>query len=361
LPIPAVGVTAGPLYARDLNDCLTIIDDHDHSSGNGVPINPAGIDITSDLTFNNENLTQARSLRMYVQDAPLALPADIGCLYVVGVDLYYNDDINQIRITQSGGVVGSSGNITGLVSPASATYVPLSTVFVWQSDANVPAYLDCSSIKIRNLLVNSYALTLAAPAAMGANYSLTLPALPATTDVVTLSAAGAFGTLTYDQVGQGMTAVGANAVANTRTRTVSTTVAIGGVAISASSGNFTGNSVTAADVTNLTVTITTGGRPVKVGLMSDGTTGNARGTLIATSTGGFASNATFYIVRGATVISQTSLGLGTATTQLYIPGSCCDYVDNVAAGTYTYKLQYIDSNANTLVGVNYLCLYAYEL
>lgn len=190
LPVPAVGVTEGPQFATDINGCLAIIDSHDHSADSGVQINPAGININSDLAFNGNNLTLARSVRFQPQVSAISLPADIGCLYEAGVDLYYNDgNGNQVRITQGGAVTGASGTITGLPSgTASASYA--AGTFVFQSATNTPANIDGGSYVYRNNLANSKGLTLSPPNAMGADYTLVLPALPASQKIMTLDASG---------------------------------------------------------------------------------------------------------------------------------------------------------------------------
>lgn len=115
LTTPIVGVTTSPTWALNVNSDLSIIDQHDHSSGNGVQITPAGLNITIDLPFNDNNATTLRSSRYTSQGSPLSLVTDIGCTYVSGADLYYNDTIgNQIRLTQSGSIVSalSVDNIT---------------------------------------------------------------------------------------------------------------------------------------------------------------------------------------------------------------------------------------------------------
>jgi len=191
LPIPEVGLDPGPQYATDVNNCLTIVDGHNHSPGYGVQVNPTGIDINSDLPFNDNNLTSARSLRLQPQSTVLSGASDLGCLYEVVNDLFYNDGQgNQIRITQSGGIAGTPGSIANLVSPASASYVALSKTFVFQSAANTPANMDIASLVLRNLIANSHALTLNPPSAMGADYSLTLPSLPGSTSFLTIDTAG---------------------------------------------------------------------------------------------------------------------------------------------------------------------------
>src|ERR1019366_3423880 len=190
LVLPGVGQTLGPQYATDLNNSLTIIDGHNHTAGYGVPIPSSGLNINADLLMNNNNLIGIKSLRMQPQIV-LNGPSDLSALFVNGVDLYYNDGIgNHVRITQSGGVAGSPGSISNLTSPASATYVAGSQTFVWQSAANTPANLDAASITFRNLVANSFGLTLNPPNAMAADSSITLPVIPSSQKIMTLDASG---------------------------------------------------------------------------------------------------------------------------------------------------------------------------
>jgi len=341
LPIPVVGVAPGPEYAEDVNSALTILDGHDHSAGSGVQITPGGLDINSDLTFGNNNLTNARSLRLFPQSATLGLVTDIGCLYEVGVDLYYNDGGGTpIRITQSGGVAGSPGSIANLVPPASATYVALNSTFVWQSAANTAANMDGGSFIFRKLTSGSPGITMSAPSSLSSNYSIVLPSLPVSTSALTIDPSGNMGTITYDGIGQGMTSTGANAigssmtstganaVANSRTRATGTTVAAGGVALSGSSNSFSTSSLTPSDVTNLSVTITSTGRPIQIGLICDETNAFCRFSIDGGGT------ATIFIYRDSTLISSTDI-LG----DISIPPSSVNMIDFPAAGTYTYKIQ----------------------
>src|SRR6478735_1282000 len=260
LTIPVTGVELGPDWANDLNNSLLIVDSHNHTPGSGVLITPAAMSIDTDLDINQKNLTSVRSVNFTSQPSTLGLSTDKGCIYESGVDLYYNDGSgNPIRMTQSGGVAGTPGSITNLIPPATASYVPVGAKFLWQSAVNTPANMDVAAIILRNLTVNSFGLTLAPPLGLIQNYQVTLPPLPGQTNVMTLSPSGAMGSLTYDQVGQNMTSVGANAIAsditaidadsanviaNARTRGVSSSVDVGGVAISGSSGNFSTTSGT---------------------------------------------------------------------------------------------------------------------
>lgn len=190
LILPGVGQTLGPQYATDLNNSLTLVDQHNHTAGYGVPIPSSGLNINADLSINNNNLIDIKSLRMLPQSI-LAGPSDLDCLFVNGVDLYYNDGVgNHVRITQAGGVAGSPGSISNLTSPASATYVAGTQTFVWQSAANTSANMDNASVILRNLVANSFGLTLNPPNAMAADYNLTLPTLPASQKIMTLDASG---------------------------------------------------------------------------------------------------------------------------------------------------------------------------
>ena len=191
LPVPTVSVDPGPDWAENINSCLSVIDGHGHNPGSGVPVTPNGLNINIDLPFNSNNATLLRSSRYSPQGAPLSAATDIGCVYVSGVDLYYNDSLgNQVRITQSGAVSGSAGTITGLPSgTASAAYA--AGTFTFQSATNTPANMAVGPIAIGRNSAASKTVTLAPNAGQASNYSWTFPAsLPAATDYVTLDSSG---------------------------------------------------------------------------------------------------------------------------------------------------------------------------
>lgn len=197
LLIPTVGVDPGPDYANNVNADFTILDQHDHSPGAGVQITPAGLNINTDLSFQNNNLTTLRSLRLSPQLNPITLPSDVGCLYLVtatsdGSDLWFNTgNGTQIQITKDGALFGvGNGSIANLVAPASASYSSSISTFIWESNANTPANLDAGYIILRNNFANSKGLTLQPPAAMAADYALTLPNLPLATSFLTIDPTG---------------------------------------------------------------------------------------------------------------------------------------------------------------------------
>lgn len=191
LPIPVVGEDPGPDWANNINACLNAIDSHNHSSGQGVQINPAGLNINSDLTMGSNNLTNIRSSRYTAQTAPLSAGADVDCVYVSGVDLWYNDgNGNQVRLTAGGNPAGGAGSITGLPSGTASVSFSAAT-YTFQSATNTLATMNVGPLNIGTTAVNSFKVTVQPNSAIAANYNLTLPAaLPASTSFVSVTSAG---------------------------------------------------------------------------------------------------------------------------------------------------------------------------
>lgn len=189
-----VAVDTGLSWEQNLNASLELIDGHDHTPGKGVQIPPSGLNINTDLNFFSNNAINLRSVRFTPLGSPITpVSPDVGALYEAGVDLYYNDGAgNQIRITQSGAIAGTPGSITGLVAPASVTYVPIGTVFIFQSNVNTAANLDAGAITLRNITASSHGITIAPTASLQADYTISLPLnAPATNSVVATAASGA--------------------------------------------------------------------------------------------------------------------------------------------------------------------------
>jgi hypothetical protein len=226
MPVPTVGVDPGPDYATNVNASLSIIDSHNHSPGQGVPITPAGININANLAINSNNVTSVRTINYQAQNSPIAASApDIGCTYVSGVDLYYNDESgNQIRMTQGGAVAGSAGTITGLPSgTASAAYA--TGTFTFLEATSTPAGLNVGPVTIGQSVAGTNTVTIAPNAAQPTNYNLTLPAaLPSTTNYMTLNSSGQ---ISFNSAG--VTGTGPLVLQASPTLTGTVTVGTGGI------------------------------------------------------------------------------------------------------------------------------------
>lgn len=140
-----------------------------------------------------------------------------------------------------------------------------------------------------------------------------------------------------------------------------------GQQVSLSSGNFETVSTSYVDVTNLTVTITTNGRPVMLVLVPDGTANENVFSVFNNDGLGHVYNLGWYkwLKNGSDLSYDVPFGsrinVSSQPTANYItPPS---FLDTPVAGTYTYKIQVkraADPNASG-VQVKYFKLIAYEL
>lgn len=182
LSVPVVGVDPGPDWANNLNASLTILDAHTHSPGSGVQVTPSGLNINADLAFGSNNATLLRTVRFVPQSAALTGASDLGCLYEVGNDLYYNSGAGAaVQITNGSSIVGAGGTITGLPSgTASASYSSVPGTFVFQKATSTAANMDIATLILR--YPGSYPtpsgnyIAIQAPTSLASGYSLTLPA-----------------------------------------------------------------------------------------------------------------------------------------------------------------------------------------
>lgn len=115
-----------------------------------------------------------------------------------------------------------------------------------------------------------------------------------------------------------------------------------GQQVSSSCGSFSTTSGSLTDITNLSVTITTTGRPVFIGAQADGSS-TAKWGVADTADNDI--SATVTLKRDSTTIAvQEAKIISQATTtgsfqELHLPASSIWHIDVPAAGTYVYKLQ----------------------
>jgi len=184
LTLPVVGQDPGPDWATLLYNALNnAVDAHNHSGGQGVQIQPTGLNINAALNIQQNNLYNVGSV---IFGTTPASPANTS-VYVSGVDLYYKDgNGNAVQLTASGSVNATSSGIAS--GTATASFV--SSTLVVNAAANTPANIQVASVLLGNNSAGTHYLTLAPPAAMAANYGLVLPGLPMATSFMQLDTSG---------------------------------------------------------------------------------------------------------------------------------------------------------------------------
>jgi hypothetical protein len=346
LPVPVVGQDPGPDWANNINACLGILDQHDHSSGEGVQINPDGIDINMDLPMNGNNLTLVNTVRFNNLTGSLSgTTPNLGCIYEAVNELYYNDGVgNVVQLTKAGAINATSSGISSGTASASFS----GGVLVVDSNVNTPGNIQAGSILFGNNVPASNFATVEPPSALASNYTITLPPTNTTGSTVFL---------TYDasnDMGIGPAVSGGITRANQ---------APVGQQISASCGTFNTNSGSFVQVTNMSVTLTTSGRPVFIGLQPDGSPPSSNtpalwGMQVPALTTDYG---LMGVNRGATTIVNFEVPValnGPEYNSFPLPGFLC--LDTPTAGTYTYTLQ-MAVIGNVYIFMNYAVLVAYEL
>jgi len=401
--LPIVSTTIGPLYAYENNQAFAVIDGHEHSPGNGVPVPTAGISINADLPINSFNLSFIRSSRYASQVSPLALAADIRSVYVVGGDLYYNNGIGQqIQITAGAALNATTiGGIGGdyATSSASLFYTSFTSTFTFWSAVNIPAASDMGPLTIRTISLSPFGITINSPPALSADYSLTLPSsLPASTKILTLDNAGniaavydtdnstlevSSNTLQVKAGGITTTQVGTNAIITSDSNVatganingsklldgsisvsklfspMSTGITVGLDGIAISNDISISTSATSYAGSGNAATITTSGRPVMVMMVP--TSGGA-GTILANTTFNFGS-AVIGIRNNSTYIAEYIAGPFTINSNIEFPGNLC-FIDTSVIGlpgTYAYTIDIKATTTGMTVALSSVSIMVYEI
>lgn len=188
-------------------------------------------------------------------------------------------------------------------------------------------------------------------------------------------------------IGNAMGASGANHVLSVLSATTSTATAVimdglirgaasaAGhlqVALSPAVNFFSSTSTSFIDITGLSCTLTTNGRPVRVALVDDvSQNDNNPGELGVDGTSNTLVSAYFKLLRDGTTrvtnaeVTISALGNGANDLNITLPPSSLQGMDVVAAGTYTYSVQgrvnTHTGSANPIFYVRNVKLSAYEL
>lgn len=194
LTLPTVSQTTGPSWASQINTAFSTIDSHSHTTGNGVAITTAALDIDDDLSFGQNAALNLSSVGLVNQ---VSTPSSLR-LYVTGDDLWYSyDGITPVQITTGGSIAGATGNISGMSPPAAVIFDSGTGTFTFWSNQplNQQATLVSAQLRLRASAVAN-PVTIAASAS-GSTYTLTLPdAPPGSAGLVGFSSGGALSAVT---------------------------------------------------------------------------------------------------------------------------------------------------------------------
>lgn len=161
-----------------LNTALEAVDEHDHTTGKGLPITPAALDIDDDVDMQGQSIIGARSIDM---DAVLSsvVSGRVRAMYWNSADgnLYVVNGSGQaIQVTNGSALdVSVVGGIGGdyTTSDAEVQYDFTNDRYKFLSDASPETYSKIAAASA--LLKNStYFLTLQAPT-LAANKTLIMP------------------------------------------------------------------------------------------------------------------------------------------------------------------------------------------
>jgi hypothetical protein len=229
---------------------------------------------------------------------------------------------------------------------------------------------------IRMLLMNGeHAIKLQTSASLVTSYDLTLPdALPVGNRPLQVSPTGIVTFSPVETDGIADTAItaakmAANSVATTNIQngavTAAKKAALGQV-VSASSGtNSSGVTAGYQDIPNLSLVLTTTGRPVYIAIISGSTSGSSFYIFRSGSDPGLSNSLIGFVRNGTMIVSHSyhsvtsfeTVGPAEYSTTTSIPYPF--YIDMPVAGTYTYKAQvYVNTGAINVTDVK---LIAFEL
>lgn len=200
LELPELGGDSGS-WDDILEAVFTILDAHSHVSGSGVPITPDAIDIDADLTFAGHAATNVGKVAFTAVTALASGSKSLFCS-VSDNELYWRTSGGtNVKLTS-----GSSLNVAAFVGGIGGDYSSVSALVAFD-DANdrytfkqnsATGWARMASGEVRILETGtseSVYVGIAAPAALGASYTLTLAtALPGSTAIAQVSSAGV---LTY--------------------------------------------------------------------------------------------------------------------------------------------------------------------
>lgn len=142
LVLPTPTVTLGPEWANEINAALSTIDAHDHSSGKGVPITPAGLDIISNLDIQSNKVFNLKSTQYTDQAATLTGATNASSVYSKSGDLWWTNGAGiAVQLTSGSSIISVPASADSFQFDAINT----SLTPIGPSDNYVIIDLDCSA------------------------------------------------------------------------------------------------------------------------------------------------------------------------------------------------------------------------
>lgn len=125
LDLPVVSSTLGPEWASLINAAFEVIDAHDHATGNGVKVTPAGININAALTMAGYALQSAASVSL--ANKVLADTDELGSIQRIDGDLYWVTPAGAAVQLTDGDSIVNTGGLLSVLSPGAYPYTISST------------------------------------------------------------------------------------------------------------------------------------------------------------------------------------------------------------------------------------------
>lgn len=177
LILGTVSETLGPEWAELLNAALLVVDAHDHTSGNGVPITPSAMNINDNIDMDGYDLENAGAVYL---DAQEAVDTDKeGSLQQYGNDLYWVSGAGaSVRLTAGGSPVSSGSGVISATTPGAYPYT------VSTADAQTVLAADTSSARTFNLPAATDAMFFMIKDATGQAATNNISVVPDGTDTI---------------------------------------------------------------------------------------------------------------------------------------------------------------------------------
>ena len=202
LTLPVQGDAGAGLWDETQDANTALLDAHDHSSGKGVRITPAAININADLPLNSSwGITTANRISF----ASVAAPSTNKSVFVsdgsgglTANELYWRSNTGtNVKLTS-----GSALNVAAFTGGIGGDYAAVGAAVAYDDAADRYTFkqespgnwarLACGPVRLFEFNTSeSVYVEMAAPAALGASYTVTWPtAVPASTSALTMSSSG---------------------------------------------------------------------------------------------------------------------------------------------------------------------------